>query len=339
MSLETLTETYLPALEDEMRAIVPSPQGRHGELFGMLRYHLGWVDARFQPCDARSGKRVRPLLCLLACQGCGGSWQRALPAAAAIELLHNFTLIHDDIEDQDDRRRGRRTVWSLWGEAQGINAGDTLFALSQLALLRLRERSVSPTVVACAAHLFNETCVSLTGGQYLDIGFESRDEVSVKDYLAMIEGKTAALVGCSCAMGALVAGAPNTQREHLRSFGRHSGLAFQMLDDILGIWGDPNVTGKPVGADLARRKKTLPLLHGLERSSELRSLMARERLSAGDCQRATELLEEAGSRDYADGLARHHHDEALGALERAELAGSAGQALRELANRLLSRER
>jgi geranylgeranyl diphosphate synthase type I len=303
----------------------------------MLRYHLGWVDPAFEPCEARSGKQLRPALCLLTCEGCGGPWERALPAAAAIELLHNFTLIHDDIEDQDRTRRGRPTVWAIWGEPQGINAGDTLLALAQLALLRLGERGVPPQTALEATRLFNETCVTLTGGQYLDIGFESRSDVSVEDYLAMTEGKTASLMACACEMGVLVADAPNAQRQQLRAFGRHCGLAFQMVDDILGIWGDSGVTGKPVGADIARQKKTLPLLHGLEHSAELRSLMAREVVSEADVRRATDLLEAAGSREFTEQVAREHHDEALAALERAGLRHEAAQALRELALRLFSR--
>jgi geranylgeranyl diphosphate synthase type I len=208
-----------------------------------------------------------------------------------------------------------------------------------LALLRLQERDVSSTTVVQAIRLFNETCVALTGGQYLDIGFESRLDVSVGDYLAMIERKTAALVASSCEMGALVAGAPDAQREHLRAFGRHTGLAFQMQDDVLGIWGDSEVTGKPVGADIARRKRTLPIIHGLERSPKLQLLLAQEALSEADIRRATTLLEEAGSRAYAEQLAREHHDQALAALDTANPHQPAGGALRELVQRLLKRRR
>lgn len=322
-----------------MRAVVQTADPRTRRLFGMLRYHLGWADAAFQPYQAQTGKRVRPVLCLLACEACGGLWEQALPAGAAIELMHNFSLIHDDIEDQDETRRGRPTVWALWGEAQGINAGDTLFALAQLALLRLSERDVPATLVVAALRLFNQTCLALTCGQYLDIGFEGRDSVSTSEYLAMIEGKTAALMSCTCEMGALIAAAPDTQREHLRAFGHHLGMAFQMRDDVLGIWGDPAITGKPVGADIARRKKSLPILHGLERSAELRVLLGQPTLSAADVRHATRLLGETDSREYAEQLAREHHAQTLAALEEANLQGPAAQALYELAQALLNRER
>jgi len=305
----------------------------------MLRYHLGWADQAFNPCRARTGKRVRPLLCLLACKGCGGDWERALPAGAAIEMIHNFSLIHDDIEDRDQTRRGRPTVWALWGEAQAINAGDALFALAQLALVRLFERGVAGDTVAAAMRLLNDTCLALTRGQYLDIGFETREHVPIADYVAMVEGKTAALIACACEMGGLVAEAGEPQREHLRSFGHHLGLAFQMRDDVLGIWGDPAVTGKPVGADIARRKKTLPILHGLERSAELRALLAQDALSADDVQGATRLLEGTDSRAYTEQLERQHHAQALAALEAAGLRSSASEALQELADKLMGRER
>jgi geranylgeranyl diphosphate synthase type I len=339
MSLETLLSRYLPPLEEEMRTVVQAANSHHAGLFGMLRYHMGWADAAFNPCQSQTGKRARPVLCLLTCEACGGDWERALPAGAAVELMHNFTLIHDDIEDQDDIRRGRSTVWALWGEAQGINAGDTLFALAQLALLRLARRAVPVTTVVDAIRLLNHTCVALTGGQYLDISFESRGDVSISDYLVMVEGKTAALMACACEMGALIAAAPDDQREHLHSFGHHLGMVFQICDDILGIWGDPSVTGKPAGADVARCKKSLPILHGLERSAELRALLAQDTLSEAEVHQATELLEESNSREYAEQVAQQYHTQALAALEEANLQGLAAQALYELAQKLLGRER
>jgi geranylgeranyl diphosphate synthase type I len=337
-SLETFFDRYLPPLEVEMRAIVRGTDPRHDGFFGMMRYHLGWADADLNPCQARTGKRVRPVLCLLSCEACGGDWEQALPAGAAIELMHNFTLIHDDIEDCDETRRGRPTLWTLWGEAHGINAGDALFALSNLALLLLAERGVPATTVVAACCLFNITQLALTCGQYLDIGFETCADVSIEDYLLMIEGKTAALAACACEMGALIAEAPDGQRESLRSFGRHLGLTFQMRDDVLGIWGDPVLTGKPAGADIVRRKKTLPILYGLERSEELRALLARDALSPTDVHRAKELLGEVNSRACTDQLAQEHHAQALAALEEADVQGPAAQALHELAQALLNRE-
>jgi geranylgeranyl diphosphate synthase type I len=311
------------------------------------------------------------VLCLLTCEACGGDWEQALPAGAALELMHNFTLIHDDIEDRDRTRRGRATLWAVWGEALAINAGDALLALTQLALLRLVERGVPDSIVVHSTRLLNQTCVTVTCGQHLDIGFESRspvqDPVSTAEYLTMIEGKTAALIACACQMGGLIAGTDpltssepatdgeplrasrepfrtsreplRTSREPLRAFGHHLGMTFQMSDDILGIWGDPDKTGKPVGSDIARRKKSLPILHGAEQSPELRALLAQENISEADVRHATRLLERTHSREFTEELAREHHYQALAALEETGLQGAAAEALQELAQMLINRDR
>jgi geranylgeranyl diphosphate synthase type I len=337
MNIDALAERYLPALQAEMQAVI-TPSGRDlHDLYGFLHYHLGWADEQLRPAGGRAGKRLRPLFCLLCCEGCGGDWERALPAAAAVELLHNFSLIHDDIEDGDTARRGRPTVWALWGMPHALNAGDALHALAHLALLRLSSRGLPDDTVLAALRLFDTTCLRLTEGQFLDIRFESQNDVTSQAYLRMVEGKTAALVATSCQLGALVADAPPGQRESVRTFGHHLGLAFQIQDDILGIWGDPEETGKPVGSDLLRRKKTLPVVHGLERSEPLRSLLTKADLASPDVARAVQLLEGAGSRKWAEDRARQHTHAALVALDTALLGGPAAEALRGLALNLLGR--
>lgn len=339
--LRPFFDRYIPALEAEMQALVAASSPSLRDLYGYLRYHLGWIDAQFQPLDGpgHTGKRIRPMLCLLACQACGGDWERALPAAAAVELLHNFSLIHDDVEDQDRTRRGRPTLWAIWGVPQAVNAGDALYTLAHLALLRLADRGVPPATVVTAMRLFDSTCLRLTEGQFLDISFEDRDTVSPAEYLDMVAGKTAALLVCSCQLGALAAQAPPARQERLGDFGRYLGLAFQMQDDVLGIWGDPQVTGKPVGSDLARGKKTLPIVHGLERSASLRSLLAQPGLSAEDVVQAMALLEEAGSRQATEERAEEYTRRALEALEASALDGPAAGALHALAHTLLGRAR
>ena len=339
MTLAEHMERYLPAIEEEMKEVVQVSIICHEGLCGMLQYHLGWVDERFNPRGTRSGKRVRPVLCLLSCEAAGGDWEQVLPGGAAVELMHNFSLIHDDIEDRDHTRRGRPTVWSLWGVAQGVNAGDTLFALSQLALMGLSQRGVPAPLVVEAMRVFNNTCVALTSGQYLDISFESRAAVSVAEYLKMIEGKTGALISAACEIGAIVAEAPPERREQLRRFGYHLGRVFQMRDDILGIWGDPAVTGKPVGSDILHHKKTLPIVHGMERSRELRDWLGRAAFSEEDVLRATEWLVETGSREYTEELAQTHYVRALSTLEETGLDNPAVESLRELAYLFLTRDK
>jgi geranylgeranyl diphosphate synthase type I len=333
MRLQDYFTRYLPAIDDEMRRVVSPPRDAALDTFyGMLHYHLGWVDEHFQPAQSDSGKRLRPLLTLLTCEAAGGDWETALPAAAAIELLHNFSLIHDDIEDGDPTRRGRATLWTIWGRAQAINAGDALFTFAHLALDSMAAHSVPPARCLAVHERLDRTCLVLTQGQHLDLSFESRPGVSEDEYWCMIGGKTAALVAGACAIGATIAGSEVIV--HYERFGREVGLAFQIQDDLLGIWGDPHVTGKPSGRDILNRKKSLPITYGLEHSAELRHLFAAPSI---DVQAAMQVLEQGGARDYAETMATQHHQRALDALNATGRDNSATQALRELANSLLHR--
>jgi len=341
-ALDTYFRQYQPALEAKMRELMPAIEGPWAGLFGMLRYHLGWANASFEPEEAAAGKQLRPVLCLLACEACGGNWHEALPAAVAVELAHNFSLIHDDIEDGDRVRRGRPTVWALWDQPQAINAGDAMFMVAELAILRLTALNAATALEA--VKVFNRACLSLTQGQYLDIGFEQQDSVSVDEYLTMVEGKTAALLACTCELGALIATRAqhdtirDRQRAQLRAFGWHLGMAFQMQDDVLGIWGDPRVTGKPASSDLARRKKSLPILHGLEHSAQLRTLLDQPPpLLPEVIAEATALLETTDSRGYTERAARQHHEQALEALAATTLMEPTAEALRALAEQLVGR--
>lgn len=334
-------DRYLPALEAEMQAVVAAAEPRLGGLYGMLRYHLGWEDRDFRPVAGPqpTGKRIRPVLCLLCCQACGGDWERALPAAAAVELVHNFSLIHDDIEDGDSTRRGRPTVWSVWGVPQALNAGDTLFTLAHLALFRLADRGMPPETVLSTLRVLLTACLRLTEGQFLDLRFEREDGVSVEDYLFMIARKTAELLSAACELGALVADAPADIRARLRAFGYHAGIAFQIQDDILGIWGDPAVTGKPVGSDLRRGKKTFPVLYALSREPGLRHLLDNAACSQNDLQAAMALVNRSGAQEAARARVLEEADRALLALRDARLSGPAADALSDLVRQLAFRDR
>ena len=332
--LQNYFATFLPAIEAEMRRNVAAPDDLAlTQFYGMLHYHLGWVDADFQPAQSDSGKHIRPMLVLLCCEAAGGEWRTALPAAAAVELLHNFSLIHDDIEDDDPLRRGRPTLWKIWGQAQAINAGDALYTLAHAALNGLSDYAVPAERVLAARRRFDQACLVLTQGQHLDLGFESRVNVTETEYLRMVFGKTAALLEAACGLGALIG--DSDQISHYADFGRELGLAFQIQDDLLGIWGDPEVTGKPAGNDLRQRKKSLPVAYALDRSEELRRLYAQAEVDVGA---AMAELTQVGARVHAEQLAAHHQRQALNALEAAAQGNSATEALNALARQLLNRE-
>ncbi len=332
----TLASQMLEALEADLRAATgPLEPGPYAAMTEMVAYHLGWIEGD----AAARGKRIRPLLALLCCGAAGGAWQEALPAASAIELIHNFSLAHDDIQDQSRERRGRPTLWARWGTAQAINTGDALLVLARLSTMRLRGSGHPESTVLDVQRALDEACLHLTKGQHLDLAFEKRERVTVEEYIEMIEGKTAALVAASAACGALLARAAPRLLEAYRDFGRNLGLAFQILDDVLGIWGAPGLTGKPAGDDLKARKKTLPVLFGLEHSAPFAALWAATDDSEGSPAEMTSLLESCGALEHAHRAAGAHTERALDSLARARPAGPAAEELRALALRLLQRDR
>ena len=228
----------------------------------MARYHLGLDEG------GRSGKRIRPLLGLLAYESIAGDHRAALPGAAAVELGHNFSLVHDDIEDRDVERRHRATLWKVYGVAQAINTGDTLFTLSRMALHRLSDLGFSDAKVLALMRLYDETCLALCEGQFMDIWSAEHDErLSVDFYFDMIGRKTAALIAASVQAGAMLATDDEQIVDAYRGFGWSLGIAFQLNDDLLGIWGDEQITGKEP-SDLAKHKKTLPVIYALERAPD-----------------------------------------------------------------------
>lgn len=339
-SANTLSDAfrrYVPLIEEEMRAVINA--GAQPKQFNvMLNYHLGFADSDGAPASAPAGKRIRPMLTLLSCEACSGDGLPAVPAAAGIELLHNFSLIHDDIEDRDELRRGRPTLWKLWGEAQAINAGDAMFAFAHLALLRSAERGAPPDRVVRALRAFDEMCVRLTIGQHLDLSFESRSDVTAGEYMRMIEGKTAALTSNACEIGALLGGADDATVQAFADFGHWLGVSFQLQDDVLGIWGDPAVTGKH-DSDLAHGKKTLPVLYAAERDTRIRrGYLEAGALSDDAVPPMREMIEAAGGKAHAERAAEEAYAHALAALDATGLDNAASRALRELAHSLLGRK-
>ena len=304
------------AVEDEiLNLVVDRDPTTHG-MYEMVRYHMG-LDG-----SGSSGKRLRPLLGLLAFASITGTWERALPGAAAVELGHNFSLIHDDIEDDDRERRHRATLWTVHGIPQAINTGDAVFVLSRIALHRLTALGFSDAKVLRLMRLYDETCLALCEGQYIDIWTGEHDTaMTVELYFDMIGRKTAALISASVEAGALLATDDEAVIVRYRQFGWALGLAFQLNDDLLGIWGQEQATGKEP-SDLAKHKKTLPVIYAMEHATpddrvRLLALYADPDPTADEIAEAMAILERTGAQDYTRGEARRWRDEAIAELDAA----------------------
>lgn len=303
---------FLPVIEEALQdhlnnTLIDAP----AELRQMIAYHMGWEG--MDVGKVSHGKRIRPLLILLTVDACGKDWIPALPAAIAVEYLHNFSLIHDDIQDQSPLRHGRDTMWKRWGIPQAINTGDSMFSMAYLALLNSKSFFADP-VIFQIFEVFSKTCIKLTEGQHLDMHFESQKLVTESEYLTMISGKTAALVGCCVKMGAILGALPKKEQDLLGQFGFDLGMAFQIQDDILGIWGNQTTTGKSTDSDLVSGKKSLPVIHAMDNSVEFTTAWRTDHTSPRGIARLMELFEQIGSRIYTKSIMEKYTRSSLEAL-------------------------
>ncbi|GHH54359.1 family 2 encapsulin nanocompartment cargo protein polyprenyl transferase [Streptomyces candidus] len=303
------------AVDPRLRTTVESLPG---QVRRIARYHFGWEQADGTSAEGNAGKAIRPALVLAATQALGGDPRQAERAATAIELAHNFSLLHDDVIDEDPTRRNRPTAWTVFGVPDAIITGDAMCALA----LRVLAEDPHPASAKASARL--AACViELCAGQQADCAFENRapQDVTIEECLTMAEAKTGALLGCACALGALYAGAGDEEVEAMDAFGREAGLAFQLIDDLIGIWGDPARTGKPVGADLVAHKKSLPVVaamaSGTPAAEELAELYRAPAMDAAAVRRAADAVERAGGRDWAQSQAADRMARAVDHLSRA----------------------
>lgn len=321
-----------PSVFDKYRAVIEgglraSLAGGRLPLYDMVRYHLGWVDAQGHTMMQQGGKFLRPTLCLSSCLAAGGETDKAIPSAVSVELVHNFSLIHDDVQDVSDYRRHQLSVWKVWGVAQAITAGDAMYALAHLEILKLSRQGLSATGTLASSEVLGQTCRSLCEGQYMDVRFEDMQDVSVDAYLQMISDKTAALMGASTRLGAIAATEDESTIARLTSFGHHLGMAFQVHDDILGIWHSLDQTGKSQLSDLLRRKKTLPVIIGMTDANAyvrraLSRLYAKPEITMADAEEIAHLLESCGARERSLEMLEHH--KRLAVSEIAVVANSTG---------------
>lgn len=308
MLLDWSRETVEPALR---AAVDTLPEDiRH-----IAQYHFGWVDENGQPARAGWGKALRPALALLTAKAVGASPERAVPAAVAVELVHDFSLVHDDIMDGDATRRHRPTAWNVFGVSSAILVGDALVTLSSDVLAG----SEDPAALSGIRRL-NTAVQDLIRGQLMDIAFEQRSDVSVAECQRMAGAKTGALLSVACELGAMFGGGGPEQTKHLRAFGECLGLAFQHTDDLLGIWGDPETTGKSAYSDLRSRKKTLPIVSAMNSDTMYgRDLIARYQLEAprdeAELSETARLVDAAGGRAWSTQQADQWLTEALGNLD------------------------
>jgi geranylgeranyl diphosphate synthase type I len=338
-SLPEFFISYRTPLQVELKKIINSCPPVLGDV---LRYHMGWQDEHGHSCSRESGKFIRPTLCLLSCQAVGGDISQAMPAAAAVELIHNFSLIHDDIEDASYERHHRPTVWKLWGQSQAINAGDAMLTLAYLALLKLRERGISDEKITGSAKMLSLACLELCAGQYLDIEYENRLDITIEDYLDMAAKKTAALFAVSTSLGAYLGSEDSKLGDFFHLFGKELGIAYQICDDILGIWGREESIGKSV-SDISQRKKTLPVVYGLQTSESeakkrLEKLYSQKSIEGEDITEVMRILGHLGAKDYAEDLAEQYYYSALSQLEATGLDISRQVPLKEIAWFLLKRD-
>lgn len=336
----------VPAALGEARELVDEPMRAAVDRLApavrqVAAYHFGWVDADGTARAGNSGKAVRPTLAVLSATAAGADPQVGVPGAVAVELVHNFSLLHDDVMDRDEERRHRPTAWTVFGASAAILAGDALLALAFEVLLDVAPERSLPAQRALAV-----ATQQLIVGQVDDLDFEQRLDVGLEECLAMAGGKTAALMACASSIGAHLAAAPPSVVEALHDYGYHLGLAFQLVDDLLGIWGASETTGKPVGADLRARKKSLPVVaamrSGTAAGTELGRLYASGELHAEAAEavvdHAASLVEDAGGRAWVTEEAARRLDAACAALAHADLDPAACTALTEIARYVTSRD-
>ena len=344
----TVEEPPLPAIFHRYRAEFSAALKQelsqdHSRVYDMLRYYMGWADRDGKPLSAIEGKALRPTLCLFVCDAVGGRVSQAMPAAVALELIHSFSLIHDDIQDRDETRHHRPTLWAIWGVPRALVAGNVLRIVADTALERLTGQGVDSDLAVEVVRLLTNAYLSMIEGQYLDLHYEGRHDIGADQYFGMISRKTGALIRCAARLGAVIGTHDDATVEALESCGRSLGYVFQIRDDVLGVWGDEETTGKPVGADIRRKKNSFPVVYAMSAAEKddrqtLEQAYSQEQVTDRDVSAVLDVMERTGVKEHAQVLASEHCDRALAALSSVEMEPVIRREAEELVHFLLVRE-
>ena len=345
-SVPSFFSRYKEGLENAVRRSVTPVNGAGdspSDLYPMMLYHMGWADEEGNLLEERiaEGKALRPTLCLFSCEAHSGAWEQAMPAAAALELVHNFSLIHDDIQDGDTERRHRSTLWVLWGQPQAITAGNAMRSLADRSALC--GAGLPRQKVLRASGLLTQAYLDMIRGQCMDLSFEGRLDIRLDDYLGMIACKTGSLIRCGMEMGALIGTDDEGSVSHFAKIGAYLGRAFQIRDDHLGIWGDEINTGKPVGNDIRRKKKSFPIVFALEAAEgsarkRLTEVYSSEEVDERDVDDVLDVLAELNAAEYSMSDTQRATGLALGHAREAGLSPWALQELEQMATFLVERQ-
>lgn len=336
MTLPQFTADLSDVLEKELTGIVTS---RDVPLYDMMSYHMGWRSAHGIDDGPISRQRTRGVLCLLACRAVGGDYSSAMPAAAAVELVHSFTEVHDDVQGGQPQRDGRDALWWVWGPAQAINAGDGMHALARLALFQLLDSGASPELVFTAVQLMDKASLEVCEGRFMDLEAQERIDLSVESYMKMARSKTGALFACAMQLGALIGGGDEAAVESLGRCGYELGLATLIRDDLVALWGNGSEEYVP-STEVMNKKKLYPAVFALENADisgkrRMGDIYFKRVLEPDDVVALRQVIEEMGARDATEQALRHHGDEALSALEGSPIGPEGKGPLAETINSLL----
>lgn len=338
---------YLRAIETDLRQFATQRPKVAPLYWQMVDHHFGWENnAPAESGDALlrnlNGKRTRPLMTLLVAQAISNRYDHALPAAVGVELIHNFTLIHDDVMDRSPERRHRSTIWTEWGIAQAINAGDGLYAFGMSSVLDLLKNRVPPDKIIRAMQVVLDACIATVEGQILDVGFETRSDVSSDEYITMIYNKSGALIEASARLGALLSTNDEATIEAYAAFARNLGIAFQIQDDYLGVWGNEQETGKSATSDIEGKKKSYPVLIAFEQADSaskktLASIYAKPELNLADVAAVKAILDRLDAAAQTQKLIEKYYQQSIASLDTVTSGSKDHTLLLQLAEFLIQR--